>query len=151
MSKMSKAVAGMQEANSLRLSETVTNFMGGDSYVVNPLDTLKMISASSIFGEPQYYVDGKFIFCSNAGDNSVGVFEINYDNGELKKRFVLPISGDYPKDIAVFPDNKHLISLNHQSGTMTFFNVDLEKNIIVMNGPEMKVKEGNTITLLEFE
>ena len=60
MSKMSKAVAGMQEANSLRLSETVTNFMGGDSYVVNPLDTLKMISASSIFGEPQYYVDGKF-------------------------------------------------------------------------------------------
>ena len=28
------------------------------------------------------------------------------------------------------------------------FNVDLEKNIIVMNGPEMKVKEGNTITLL---
>lgn len=60
MSKMSKAVAGMQEANSLRLDETVTNFMGGDSYVVNPLDTLKMISASSIFGEPQYYVDGKF-------------------------------------------------------------------------------------------
>ncbi len=60
MSKMSKAVAGMQEANNLRLDETVTNFMGGDSYVVNPLDTLKMVSASSIFGEPQYYVDGKF-------------------------------------------------------------------------------------------
>ena len=29
--------------------------MGGDSYVINPLDTLKMISASSIFGEPSYY------------------------------------------------------------------------------------------------
>lgn len=55
MSKMSKAVAETQEVNSLRLEETVKNFMGGDSYVINPLDTLKMISASSIFGEPSYY------------------------------------------------------------------------------------------------
>lgn len=57
MSKMSKAVAKQQEVNSLRLDETVTNFMGGDSYIINPLDTLKMITASSIFGEPSYYRD----------------------------------------------------------------------------------------------
>lgn len=34
------------------------NFMDGISYEVNPLDTLKLISASSVFGEPQYYRDG---------------------------------------------------------------------------------------------
>lgn len=55
MSKMSKAVSEMNQNNSLRLGETVKNFMGGDSYVINPLDTLKMITASSIFGEPSYY------------------------------------------------------------------------------------------------
>lgn len=59
MSKMSKAVAEMKEVNELRLDETVTNFMGGDSYVINPLDTLKMITASSIFGEPSYYRNSK--------------------------------------------------------------------------------------------
>lgn len=59
MSKLSKAVSEMNQVNSLRLDETVKNFMGGDSYVVNPLDTLKMITASSIFGEPSYYRDGK--------------------------------------------------------------------------------------------
>ena len=59
MSKMSKAVAEMNQRNSLRLDETVANFMGGDSYKINPLDTLKMITASSIFGEPSYYRDGK--------------------------------------------------------------------------------------------
>lgn len=32
--------------------------MGGISYELNPLDTLKMMTASSIFGEPQYYNDG---------------------------------------------------------------------------------------------
>ena len=35
------------------------NFMDGISYRINPVDTLKMISASSIFGEPQYYRAGK--------------------------------------------------------------------------------------------
>lgn len=59
MSKLSKAVSEMNQINSLRLDETVKNFMDGDSYVVNPLDTLKMITASSIFGEPSYYRDGK--------------------------------------------------------------------------------------------
>jgi len=36
----------------------VNNFMGGESYRINPLDTLKMITASSIFGEPSYYREG---------------------------------------------------------------------------------------------
>jgi len=36
----------------------VENFMGGISYELTPLDTLKIIAASSIFGEPQYYRDG---------------------------------------------------------------------------------------------
>lgn len=59
MSKMSKAVSEMNAVNSLRLDESVQNFMGGTSYKVNPLDTLKMVTASSIFGEPAYYRDSR--------------------------------------------------------------------------------------------
>ena len=55
MSRLSKAAKAKNEINKLRLDETVTNFMGGDSYKLNPLQTLKMVSASSIFGEPSYY------------------------------------------------------------------------------------------------
>ncbi len=36
----------------------VENFMGGVSFKISPLDTLRMVSASSIFGEAQYYRDG---------------------------------------------------------------------------------------------
>ncbi len=36
------------------------NFMGGISYGTGALTTLKLVSASSIFGEPQYYRDGEF-------------------------------------------------------------------------------------------
>ena len=34
------------------------NFMNGISYRINPVDTMKMITASSVFGEPQYYRGG---------------------------------------------------------------------------------------------
>jgi TROVE domain len=36
----------------------VENFMGGNSYKLSPLTTLRIVAASSIFGEPQYYRDG---------------------------------------------------------------------------------------------
>lgn len=55
MSKLSNAATDMRQKAELRLEETVKNFMGGDSYEINPLDTLKMITASSIYGEPSYY------------------------------------------------------------------------------------------------
>lgn len=48
-------VAALAEA--IRSGER--NFMDGVSYRINPVDTLKMISASSVFGEPQYYRDGE--------------------------------------------------------------------------------------------
>lgn len=48
-------------------SRRVTNSMGGDSFEINPLDTLKMVTASSIFGEPQYYRNGEFAEKRNKG------------------------------------------------------------------------------------
>lgn len=58
MGKIGKAANALRSENLLRRNEVVTNFMGGDSYKVNPLDTLKLITASSIFAEPSYYRDG---------------------------------------------------------------------------------------------
>jgi len=89
--------------------------------------------------------DYKYIISSNAGDNSVIIYSIDETTGLLSKILCLPISGDYPKDAALFPDNKHLVSLNHESNTMTFFNVDLEKGTLVMNGPKVKVPSPNCV------
>lgn len=80
MSKISKKVSSMNEMNKLRPDEIVENFMGGDSYKFNPIDTLKMIAASSIFGEPAYYrkdvKDGIFSWERNFSDEfSKMIFE----------------------------------------------------------------------------
>jgi len=89
--------------------------------------------------------DFHYMVSSNAGDNSVVMYKINQESGLLEKLFCLPISGDYPKDAALFPDNRHLVSLNHETDTMTFFKTDLEKGLIVMSGPEVHVEQPNCI------
>lgn len=57
MSRMSEAVKAQREKD---VKKPVTNFMSGTSYELNPLETMKMITASSIFGEPQYYRRGAY-------------------------------------------------------------------------------------------
>lgn len=42
--------------------------------------------------------DEKHVFCSNAGDNTVSMYDRDDETGMLTLRFCLPISGDYPKD-----------------------------------------------------
>lgn len=47
------------EVKKNRGTTTVTNFMGGKNYTLSALQTLKMITASSVFGEPSYYRPSK--------------------------------------------------------------------------------------------
>ena len=93
----------------------------------------------------QFSLDYNYLLSSIAGDNSVIVFDVDKKTGLLKKNFLLPISGEYPKDAEFFPDNKFLVSLNHESNTMTFFHIDLEHGTMIMNGPAMKVNMPNCI------
>ena len=71
MSKMTKVVKEQRNGNK---EKAVVNFMGGVSFELNPLDTLKMVSSSSIFGEPQYYRDGAFAEKSVMKDS---IFKVN--------------------------------------------------------------------------
>lgn len=89
--------------------------------------------------------DFKYLISSNAGDNSVIVYSADETTGFLEKKFCLPVSGDYPKDAALFPDNRHIVALNHASNTMTFFKTDLNAGTIVMNGKELKIDQPNCI------
>ena len=95
--------------------------------------------------------DGKYLFTSTAGDNSVAMFSINPEDGKLTKEFALPISGEYPKDIALFPDGKHLAVVNHESNSITTFAIDYEKKLIVMKGKPMKVETPNCILMTNIE
>ena len=91
--------------------------------------------------------DGKHLFCTTAGENTVGMFEVDGETGLLDRKFVLPVSGDYPKDLVIFPDNQHIAVANHSSNSITTFKVDYEKNIIMMKGKPRKIETPNCINI----
>jgi hypothetical protein len=55
MSKLSKHSVKSTADHKAFQDKAVQNFDGGTSYTLNPLDTLRIVAASSIFGEPSYY------------------------------------------------------------------------------------------------
>lgn len=91
--------------------------------------------------------DGKYLFASTAGDNSVSVFSIDQETGLLTREFNLPISGEYPKCMKLFPDDKHLAVVNHESNTVTTFALDYEKKTMLMKGRPMKMDTPNCILI----
>ena len=93
--------------------------------------------------------DEKHLFCSNAGDNTVSMYDRDDETGMLTLRFCLPISGDYPKDIAIFPDGKHLASINHE-GSISFFKIDYEKGLLVMSDRSITVNEPNCCEIVKI-
>jgi len=99
----------------------------------------------------EFSMDGNYLYCSNAGDNSVGIFRIDKKTGLLTMLNILPISGDYPKDIEIFPDGKHLISLNHESNEITIFKVNYDNGNIVLNGKPIAIETPNCIIVSKIE
>lgn len=91
--------------------------------------------------------DGKYLICSNAGDNTVTMYNVNQETGKLSSISSLPLSGDYPKFLQFFPDGKHIVSMNNNAGTITDFSIYPEKGLIVMNGPEIKISKPNNMVI----
>jgi len=102
-------------------------------------------ATTSVSRALKFSEDRNYIITSSAGDNSVEIFKRNNEDGMLSKVLCLPISGTYPKDAALFPDLKHLVSLNHESSTLTFFDVNLEKGLLAMCAKEVKIDYPNCV------
>ena len=92
-----------------------------------------------------FSADYNFLLATTAGDNTVTVYHVDQESGWLTESFCLPVSGEYPKDAALFPNNKFLVALNHETNDLTFFRVNMEDGTMVMNGPAIKVDVPNCI------
>jgi len=108
---------------------------------------LKYDAASGLCFTP----DGEHLFCSTAGEDTVCMYDVDNKTGLLTKKFALPISGEYPKDLDIFPDGRHIAVVNHESNSITTFAVDYEKNLLIMKGRPLKLETPNCIMISKIE
>ncbi len=94
----------------------------------------------------EFAPDGKYLYVSLDGSNEVVSLAVGED-GQLSIECDAKISGDYPKGIAILPDNKTLVSLNHDSNEIRTFTIDHEKKCVLMKNPPLKVDKPNSIVI----
>ncbi len=90
-------------------------------------------------------MDGRYLFVSNAGTNTVVIYEIDKESGQLTRICGNLISGDYPKTLGIYPNDKFFVSLNNETNEMTTFHVNYEEHTILMTGKPVKVDKPNCI------
>lgn len=93
---------------------------------------------------------GTSLLCSNAGDNTLTIYSVDKGTGKLSSLNSLPVSGDYPKFIKLFPDDKHVMSMNNEGNSITIFTIDYSRGLIIMNGPELKISRPNNMIIKEL-
>ncbi|MDY6316096.1 MAG: beta-propeller fold lactonase family protein [Oribacterium sp.] len=94
--------------------------------------------------------DAKHLFCSNAGINTVTIYDRDLETGLLTMKCSLPIAGEYPKDFCIFPDEKHIAVANNETGTITFFSIDYEKGLLIMSARDIQIDEPNCICMVKL-
>ena len=65
--------------------------------------------------------DGKFLYASNRGDNSIAVFSIDDNNGELSTVSHHSVKGNWPRNFSFSPNGEFLLVANQKSNNITSF------------------------------
>jgi 6-phosphogluconolactonase len=83
--------------------------------------------------------DGKYLYGSNRGHNSIAVFSINDETKQLKSIGFISIEGDWPRNFALSPDGKFLLAANQRSGNITVFKLNKETGRPEFTGKEIQI------------
>lgn len=94
---------------------------------------------------------GKYLFCSNAGVNTVVCYEIDPKTGMLTHVFETRVNSDYPKMLAIYPDERNYLTLNNNSGDIFSYRINYEKKYSLQARPSVKVDKPNCIYMIKLE
>jgi 6-phosphogluconolactonase len=74
--------------------------------------------------EVRVHPNGRFLYGSNRGHDSLAVFAVAPDSGQLTRVEIVPSGGKTPRNFALSPDGRWLICAHQDSNNLTVFRVD---------------------------
>ncbi|MGV8095164.1 MAG: lactonase family protein [Mangrovibacterium sp.] len=114
MNEMGSAVTVLQKTDgAFRAIETVSSL---------PRD----YTGKSFGADIHLSQDGRFVYCSNRGHNSIAVFSRDEQSGRITLIQNEPVQGDWPRNFAIDPDGNFLLVANQRSNNVTLFAIDKE-------------------------
>jgi 6-phosphogluconolactonase len=111
------------------LDATVTAFAHDpETGALTALETLPTLPAGWDGGKSTAHilttVDGRFLYVSNRGHDSLAVYGIDAASGRLTPRGHVPTGGKTPRDFGIDPTGTWLLAANQGSNTVQVFRID---------------------------
>ncbi len=91
-------------------------------------------TANSRGSEIEIDCDGRTLYASNRGEDSIAVFEINVTSGRLKLQQTMACSGKTPRFFCVDPSGRLLFCLNEDSDTIVQFSKGPKSGLLSRTG-----------------
>ncbi len=85
--------------------------------------------------------DGKFLYGSNRGHNSMVVYAIDEAAGKLTLVQHVSTGGDWPRDFSIDPSGRVLLVANQRSDNITSFKIDTATGKLTATGHEAQVQK----------
>jgi 6-phosphogluconolactonase len=96
-------------------------------YVDSSISTLpKEFTAYSKAADIHITTDGKFLYASNRGDNSIVIYNVNSEDGTLKTIGYQSVLGKSPRNFSFSPKEDFLLVANQDTDNIVSFKRDLE-------------------------
>lgn len=83
--------------------------------------------------------DGKFLYSSNRGHQSIAVYRVDEATGELRIVQHVGCGGEQPRNFGITPDGRYLLVANQRSGTIVVFFRDEESGKLTPTGRNLEL------------
>ncbi|MGB3586538.1 MAG: lactonase family protein [Tunicatimonas sp.] len=83
--------------------------------------------------------DGRFLYVSNRGHNSLAIFEINADTGKLTSRGYQSTLGEVPRNFTIDSQGEFVLVANQNTDNIIFFQRNKENGQLTATGTELSV------------
>jgi 6-phosphogluconolactonase len=112
------------------------------------LSTLPQETKGNSTAEIQVSPDGRHVYVSNRGHNSVAVFRVDETTGKLAAAGHCPTGGKTPRNFGIDPSGKWLIAANQESGNVVVFKIDAKSGMPSPVGHEVQVSKAVCVKFL---
>ncbi|OMF23481.1 hypothetical protein BK133_24125 [Paenibacillus sp. FSL H8-0548] len=82
---------------------------------------------------------GRYLYSSNRGHNSIAVFAVDQQSGELELVQHIDCGGEQPRNFVITQDGGYLLVANQKSGTVVVFAVDPESGRLTKTASSLEV------------
>jgi 6-phosphogluconolactonase len=93
--------------------------------------------------------DGKFLYASNRGEDSIVVYAIDAASGELTFRQRTPSLGKVPRYFTFDPTNQWFIVSNQEGGNLAVFSVDAKTGELAPKGEPVPLPKPMAVVFLK--